>query len=175
MKMTLTESRKIKFLFEESNGVLTEGIMDNIKNSIKKRFSRKDTEEIKQSLSDNLGIDENSSVEEIEEKLREETGGKDNFNILKKVLKEVAGFGAMVLTFEIQAMIGAGIIKFFDYSPIAIAAVVIYTIYSLSENWEKIRRKGLGKKVDQFIFGKSSHYFYNIRKFKRKSLNSYAL
>ena len=55
MKMTLTESRKIKFLFEESNGVLTEGIMDNIKNSIKKRFSRKDTEEIKQSLSDNLG------------------------------------------------------------------------------------------------------------------------
>ena len=43
----------------------------------------------------------------------------------------------MVLTFEIQAMIGAGIIKFFDYSPIAIAAVVIYTIYSLSENWEK--------------------------------------
>jgi 3-deoxy-D-manno-octulosonate 8-phosphate phosphatase KdsC-like HAD superfamily phosphatase len=60
MKMTLTESRKIKFLFEESNGVLTEGIMDNIKNSIKKRFSRKDTEEIKQSLSDNLGIDENS-------------------------------------------------------------------------------------------------------------------
>lgn len=170
--MTLTESRKIKFLFEESNGVLTEGIMDNIKNSIKKRFSRKDTEEIKQSLSDNLGIDENSSVEEIEEKLREETGGKDNFNILKKVLKEVAGFGAMVLTFEIQAMIGAGIIKFFDYSPIAIAAVVIYTIYSLSENWEKIRRKGLGKKVDQFIFGKSSHLGdYNDKNKKDEEMN----
>jgi hypothetical protein len=156
-QLTLKETRELKTLFLESKGMLTEGILDKIKDSIKKRFTGKDTEELKQNLSDNLGIDENSSVEEIEEKLKQETGGKDNFNILKKVLKEVAGFGAMVLTFEIQAMIGAGIIKFFDYSPIAIAAVVIYTIYSLSENWEKIRRKGLGKKVDQFIFGKSSH------------------
>jgi hypothetical protein len=155
--MTLTEARKIGYLFEESKGILTENILDRIKDSIKKKFSKKDTEDIKQSLSDNLGIDENSSVEEIEEKLREETGGKDDFTILKKVLKEVAGFGAMALAWEIQAMIGAGIIKFFDYSPIAIAAVVIYTIYSVSENWEKIRRKGLGKKVDQFIFGKRSH------------------
>lgn len=155
--MTLTEARRIGYLFEESNGVLTEGILDKIKDSIKKKFSKEETEDIKQNLSDNLGIDENSSVEEIEEKLREETGGKDNFGLLKKVLKEIAGFGAMSLAFEIQAMIGAGIIKFFDYSPIAIAAVVIYTLYSVSENWEKIRRKGLGKKVDQFIFGKRGH------------------
>lgn len=155
--MILTEARRIGYLFEESNGVLTEGILDKIKDSIKKKFSKEETEDIKQNLSDNLGIDENSSVEEIEEKLREETGGKDNFGLLKKVLKEIAGFGAMSLAFEIQAMIGAGIIKFFDYSPIAIAAVVIYTLYSVSENWEKIRRKGLGKKVDQFIFGKRGH------------------
>lgn len=155
--MTLTESKKIKFLFEESNGVLTEGIIDNIKDSIKKKFSKKDAEEIKQSLSDNLGIDENSSVEEIEEKLRGETGGKDNFNILKKVLKHVAGFGALMLTWEIQAMIGAGIIKYFNGSPIAIAAVIIYLLYTMTYEWEKIRRKALGKKVDQFIFGKRGH------------------
>jgi hypothetical protein len=63
--MTLTEARKIGYLFEESNGILTENILDRIKDSIKKKFSKKDTEDIKQSLSDNLGIDENSSVEEI--------------------------------------------------------------------------------------------------------------
>ena len=150
-------TKEIKLLFEESNGVLTEGIMDKIKDSIRRKFSKKDAEEITQSLSNNLGIDENSSVEEIEEKLREETGGKDNFNILKKVLKEVSGFGAMALTWEIQTLIGAGIIKYFDYSPIAITSVVIYVLYTNSNAWEKIRRKGLGKKIDQFVYGKRDH------------------
>ena len=145
--------------------------MDKIKDSVKKKFSKKEAEEIKQSLSDNLGIDENSSVEEIEEKLREETGGKDNFKLLKKVLEHVAGFGAMLLTWEIQFLIGAGIVKYFNGSPIAIAAFVIYTLYTMSDEWEKIRRKALGKKVDQFIFGKRGHLGdYDDKKIKMKMI-----
>jgi hypothetical protein len=156
-QLTLKETRELKTLFLESNGLLTEGILDKIKDSIKKRFSGKNTEELKQNLSDNLGIDENSSVEEIEEKLREKTGGKESFPILKKVLYHLSGLAAKYLVWEVQAMIGAGIIKYFDYNPIAVAAVVIYIIFTMTDKFEKIRRKGLGKKIDQFIHGKQSH------------------
>jgi len=156
-QLTLKETRELKNLFLESNGVLTEGIVDKIKDSIKKRFTGRDTGELKQSLSDNLGIDENTSVEEIEEKLEQETGGKKDFRILTKILREILGLSSAYLIWELQALIGAGIIKYFDYNPIAIAAVVISVIFSVTENWEKIRRKGLGKKVDQFIYGKRSH------------------
>jgi hypothetical protein len=45
--MTLTEARRIGYLFEESNGVLTEGILDRVKDSIKKKFSKEETEDIK--------------------------------------------------------------------------------------------------------------------------------
>jgi hypothetical protein len=156
-QLTIKETRELKTLFLESDGLLTEGIIDKIKDSIKKRFTGRDTGELKQSLSDNLGIDENSSVEEIEEKLKQETGGKKDLKILTKILREILGFSSAFLIWEIQALIGAGIIKYFDYNPIAIAAVVISVIFSVTENWEKIRRKGLGKKIDQFIYGKRSH------------------
>jgi hypothetical protein len=137
--------------------MLNESIIDKIKDSIKKRFLGKDTEELKQNLSDNLGIDENSSVEEIEEKLRKEAGGEYSFPILKKVLYHVSGLAAKYLVWEVQAIIGAGIIKFFDYNPIAVAAVVIYVILSMTDKFEKIRRKVIGKKMDQFIHGKQSY------------------
>jgi hypothetical protein len=156
-QLTLKETRELKTLFLESKGMLTEGILDKIKDSIKKRFTGKDTEELKQNLSDNLGIDENSSVEEIEEKLKQETGGEESFPILKKALYNVSGLAAGLLVWEVQALIGAGIIKYFDYNPIAVVAVVISVIFSVTDKWEKIRRKGLGKKVDQFIHGKRSH------------------
>ena len=156
-QLTLKETRELKTLFLESKGMLTEGILDKIKDSIKKRFSGRDTGDLVQSLSDNLGIDENSSVEEIEEKLKQETGGKKDLKILTKVLYHVSGLAAGFLVWEVQALIGAGIIKYFDYNPIAVAAVVISVIFSVTDKWEKIRRKGLGKEVDQFLHGKRSH------------------
>jgi len=171
-QLTLKETRELKTLFLESKGMLTEGILDKIKDSIKKRFSGKDTEELKQNLSDNLGIDENSSVEEIEEKLRKETGGEESFPILKKVLYHVSGLAAKYLVWEVQAIIGAGIIKFFDYNPIAVAAVVIYVILSMTDKFEKIRRKVIGKKMDQFIHGKQSHLGdYDDKKNKKENDN----
>ena len=44
--MTLTEAKKIGYLFEESNGILTENILDRIKYSVKKKFSKEETEDI---------------------------------------------------------------------------------------------------------------------------------
>ena len=156
-QLIFKETRELKTLFLESNGILTEGILDKVKDSIKKRFSEKDTEELKQNLSDNLGIDENSSVEEIEDKLREKTGGDESFSKLKKVLYYVLGFAARLLVWEVQVLLGAGIIKYFDYNPIAIAALVIYVIFTVTDRFEKIRRKVIGKKTDRFIHGKRSH------------------
>jgi hypothetical protein len=171
-QLTLKETRELKTLFLESEGILTEGILDRIKDSVKKRFSGKDTEELKQNLSDNLGIDENSSVKEIEEKLRQKTGGDESFPILKKILYHVSGTAASLLIWEVQAMIGAGIVKYFDYNPIAIAAVVIFVFFSVTDKWEKIRRKGIGKKMDQYLFGKRSHLGdYDDKKEDYKEMN----
>ena len=76
------------------------------------------------------------------------------------------------MTWEIQFLIGAGIVKYFNGSPIAIAAFVIYTLYTMSDEWEKIRRQALGKKVDQFIFGKRGHLGdYENKNEKDKEMN----
>jgi hypothetical protein len=41
-QLTLKETRELKTLFLESKGMLTEGILDKIKDSIKKRFTGND-------------------------------------------------------------------------------------------------------------------------------------
>ena len=98
--LTLNERRMIKSLVLESEGILTEGIMSKITDYIKNKIKPEEAEEVKQDLSQSLGVDENSSKEEIEEKLMEKTNG--NPNLLTSFLKEVLGFSSFLLLRRIQ-------------------------------------------------------------------------
>ncbi len=153
--LTLNERRMIKSLVLESEGILTEGIMSKITDYIKNKIKPEEAEEVKQDLSQSLGVDENSSKEEIEEKLMEKTNG--NPNLLTSFLKEVLGFSSFLLLRRIQTIISASLIYYSDYNPIVITAVIIHAILRVTNTYEKIRRKALGPKVDKFIFGKRDH------------------
>jgi len=155
--LSLYEKKRIKTLVLESNGVLTEGMLNNIANFIKRKLSPKKTEEIKQELTQNLGVDENSSKEDIENAILEKTDGSTKLSLVKRALQEVLGFGVFWLLWDITNYILGSAIGLSDYNPVAILSVVIFVIFSNTEEYEKGRRKILGPKIDKFIFGKRSH------------------
>lgn len=153
--LTLNERRMIKSLVLESEGLLTEGSMSKIIQYIKNKINPEKAEEIKQDLNQNLNVDENSSKEEIEEKLMEKTNGDPN--LLTSFLKESLGFGTFVIFERLQSILAASLVIYSDFNPIVIAATIIYTIFRVTDTYEKIRRKVLGPKIDKFIHGKRTH------------------
>ena len=155
--LSLYEKKRFKTLVLESNGVLTEGRLSDISNYVKKILSPKKTEEIKQELTQNLGVDENSSKEDIENAILEKTGGETKLSLVKRALQEVLGFGVFWLVWDITNYILGSAIGLSDYNPVAILSVVIFVIFSNTEEYEKGRRKILGPKIDKFIYGKKSH------------------
>lgn len=155
--LTLEERRVIKSLVLESNGLLTEGMLSDISNYIKRKLSPRKAEDIKQDITDNLGVDENSSKEEIENAILEKTDGGTNTNLLKRGLKEVLGFATFSAVWDITNYVLAAAVVASDYNPVAIISAIIFLIFKNTETYEKGRRKVLGPKIDKFIFGKSSH------------------
>ena len=155
--LTLNERKVIKTLVLESKGVLTEGMLTDITNYIKRKFSPKKTDEIKQELTQSLGVDENSSKEEIENAILEKTDGGTKPGLVKRALKEVLGFAAFSAVWDVTSYIIAGAVVASDFNPVAIIAAIIYILFSNTDTYEKGRRKVLGPKIDKFIFGKRTH------------------
>ena len=155
--LSLKERRAIKTLVLESKGVLTEGMLSDVANYIKRKFSPKKTEEIKQDLTQSLGVDENSSKEEIENAILEKTDGSTKPSLVMRALKEVLGFASFSAVWDITRILAASAVVASDYNPVVIIAAIIYLIFSNTETYEKGRRKVLGPKIDKFIFGKSTH------------------
>lgn len=155
--LSLYDKKRIKTLVLESNGVLTEGMLNNIANFIKRKLSPKKTEEIKQEITQNLGVDENSSKEDIENAILEKTDGSTKLGLVKRALQEVLGFATFSAVWDITSYVLAAAVVASDYNPVAILSVVIFVIFSNTEAYEKGRRKILGPKIDKFIYGKKSH------------------
>lgn len=156
-KLTLNERKIIKSLVLESEGLLTEGLMDKIRNFINKRISPEEKEKVQEKITQNLGVDENSSKEEIEDAIKEKIGRGENEGLLKRVLKEILGFGLFSIIWDLTNLILAGAVVASDYNPIVIVASIIFVIFKNTDTFDKIRRKALGPKIDKFIFGKRSH------------------
>ena len=155
--LSLNERKVIKTLVLESKGVLTEGMLTDITNYIKRKFSPKKTDEIKQELTQSLGVDENSSKEEIENAILEKTEGGTKPGLVKRALKEVLGFATFSAVWDVTSYIIAGAVVASDFNPVAIIAAIIYILFSNTDTYEKGRRKVLGPKIDKFIFGKRTH------------------
>lgn len=156
-RLTLNERRMVRTLVIESEGLLTEGMISNIINYIKNKISPEKLESAAEDIKDGLGVDENSTKEEIEQSILEKTQGSTKMNILKRVLKEVLGFGTGYLILNITHNLLASGIESSGYNPIAIIAAAIFIIIRNSQPFEKVRRKVLGPKIDQFIHGRRSH------------------
>lgn len=150
--LTLKEQKLFESLVLETNGLLTENIFHEITNLIKKKISPEKAETIKQELSDGLGIDENSSKEDIQDILIKKTGG--DASLLKKILREFLSLTTSILLSDLMRYIEAVTIYLTDFNPFVILAVIISWIFSSTKTYEKYRRKVLGPKIDKFLNGK---------------------
>ena len=150
--LTLNEIRLIKEMSKDRKLLLSEGLLSDIVSKIKKKFSPKEKEVMSEKISENLGVDENSSREEIEQKLMEKTNGKPS--MLPRVLKEILGFTSMVLYERVFLLLEALLVLYTDYNPIVIYSILIHILLQQTLGYRKMRRKFLGKKTDEFIFGR---------------------
>lgn len=154
--LTLNEQKRFQTLILESNGLLTEGKLSKILEFIKKRLSPQKIEKIKQDLTDNFGIDENSSKEEIEDILRQKTNGKSSMKSISKTLEYGLGYASLQIVALINSIIGAGVVVGTEFDPIAIVAVIFYVLFSQTDVYDKLRRKVLGPKIDKYLFGRDT-------------------